>query len=407
MRVAGQALRWVRTNSWVLSLAVIGLVVVGGTAFVVALATPDAPRADAARATAPAPVTVVPAAPVTAPATVPAPGVPAAAAAEPQRPGPAYYRRTTSRHVPAAAEAGYLPLYEEAERVFGVSWRLVASIHRQETAFSTEPSTYHGRNAFGCCAGPMQFNVTNGPVSTWKRYRGAFRQAVRPASYPHPTRSHPSIYDDFDAIMAAGALLRDAGATRELSGASWLAAYGYYGHDLFGITYADQVIARARNWQRGGFCVNCSVAPGLIAALDDAYGVHEREALLAAERAAAADEKQAKRKKAAARAKRARARRAKAKAAETEAAGAGRRPAASAKEGPATTGASGTRRPARPARRRPSTAPQPARTTQTQTTPPPATSSSSTSTAPPPATTSTQATPPPCTPLAGALGCGG
>ena len=38
----------------------------------------------------------------------------------------------------------------------------------------------------------MQFNVTNGPVSTWERYRDAFRQrAERPASYPHRDRPPP------------------------------------------------------------------------------------------------------------------------------------------------------------------------------------------------------------------------
>lgn len=202
----------------------------------------------------------------------------------PRRGGAAYYRRTARRHVPPKAPAEFLPLYREAERVHGVNWRLLASIHRQETAFSTAPSSYHGLNPFGCCAGPMQFNVTNGPPSTWKRYRQAFREGRRPKRYPHRTRSHPSVYDDFDAIMAAGSLLSDSGAGRWLDYGAWSAAYAYYGHDLFGVTYANQVLARAEAWQRDGFCPNCGLDDGLVAEFDEAYGETVRRELLAAER---------------------------------------------------------------------------------------------------------------------------
>ncbi len=64
---------------------------------------------------------------------------------------------------------GFYPIYAVAQRTFGVNWLLIASIHSQESAFSTAPSTYQGLNFAGCCGGPMQFNVTNGPVSTWER----------------------------------------------------------------------------------------------------------------------------------------------------------------------------------------------------------------------------------------------
>lgn len=201
----------------------------------------------------------------------------------PQRAGADYYRETTRRHVRASVEAGFLPIYREAEETFGVSWRLLASIHRQETAFSSVPSTYHGLNAFGCCAGPMQFNVTNGPPSTWARYRQSFRLGDRPRRYPHPTRHHPSIYDDFDAIMAAGALLRDSGAGPALDGGAWSAAYAYYGHDTFGTHYASQVLGRAAGWERYGFCLNCPLDEALVAEFDDAYGAEARRQLRAAD----------------------------------------------------------------------------------------------------------------------------
>ena len=200
------------------------------------------------------------------------------------RGGRAYYRATTSRHVAASTEAGFLPLYREAARTFGVSWRLIASIHRQETAFSTVAGTYHGLNAFGCCAGPMQFNVSNGPLTTWERYRGSFRLGTRPRRYPHRSPRHPSVYDDFDAIMAAGALLRDSGASDLLDGGAWSAAYAYYGHDRFGVGYASQVVARAQGWELTGFCVNCPEDSALVSVLDEIYGVDARRQLRAEER---------------------------------------------------------------------------------------------------------------------------
>ena len=199
----------------------------------------------------------------------------------PHRGGEAYYRGTLRKHASAKDVSGFLPLYREAERVFGVNWLLIASIHRQETAFSKSPTTYHGLNPFGCCAGPMQFNVTNGPVSTWETYRHAYRRGRRPARYPHRTRKHPSIYDDFDAIMAAGKLLNVAGAGAGLDAGAWSAAFSYYGHDLFGVTYANTVLARAENWSRNGFCPDCEPDAGLIAEFEDAYGAEIRRQMTA------------------------------------------------------------------------------------------------------------------------------
>jgi hypothetical protein len=187
-------------------------------------------------------------------------------------------------HVPAAWVAGFYPLYARAQRAFNVNWLLLASVHRQETAFSTARSTYHGRNFAGCCAGPMQFNVTNGPTTTWERFRGAYRNVPRPASYPHPTAGHPSVYDDFDAMMAAARLLSYEGATTALDGAAWRAAYDYYGHDQTGVAYADEVLARAIGWSQRGFSINQPVDPALRAAVEAAWGAPVRAALVAAAR---------------------------------------------------------------------------------------------------------------------------
>jgi hypothetical protein len=167
---------------------------------------------------------------------------------------------------------GFYPIYEAAQKTFGVNWLLIASIHMQESAFSTAPGTYHGLNFANCCGGPMQFNVTNGPVSTWDLVSDSYIYARRPARYDHMTATHPSIYDDFDAIMAAAHLLSADGAGYALEDSAWVAAYDYYGHDPTGVTYADQVLARAIGWSQHGFCVNCGVEPGLVEAVNAAYG---------------------------------------------------------------------------------------------------------------------------------------
>ncbi len=178
--------------------------------------------------------------------------------------------------VPTRWMEGFYPIYSVAQSTFGVNWLLIASIHEQETAFSTAPSTYHGLNFAGCCGGPMQFNVTNGggrgTGSTWDLVSDSYRYGTRPAAYDHPTARHPSIYDDFDAIMAGAHLLSADGATLALEQGAWNAAYDYYGHDAAGVTYADQVLARAIGWSQHGFCANCGLEPAMVAAVHAAYG---------------------------------------------------------------------------------------------------------------------------------------
>jgi hypothetical protein len=186
----------------------------------------------------------------------------------------------TAVHIPAAWEAGFYPIYAEAQHVFGVNWLLLASIHMQESAFSTAPSTYRGLNFAHCCGGPMQFNVTNGPVTTWGLVKDAYRYGKRPASYDHQTAHHPSIYDDFDSVMAAAWLLSSDGAGTALDDSAWWAAYDYYGHDATGVAYADEVLARAIGWSQHGFCINCGVDRSLVDAVHAAYGAPVLETLI-------------------------------------------------------------------------------------------------------------------------------
>jgi hypothetical protein len=192
----------------------------------------------------------------------------------------AVYEAQTTTHIAERWMQGFYPIYAIAQRTFGVNWLLIASIHMQESAFSTAPGIYQGLNFAHCCGGPMQFNVKNGDParppggsgSTWSLVSNSYRYGARPASYDHMTAKHPSIYDDFDAIMAAAHLLSADGAGSALDGSAWNAAYDYYGHDVTGVTYADQVLARAIGWSQHGFCINCGIEPAMVQAVHAAYG---------------------------------------------------------------------------------------------------------------------------------------
>lgn len=214
------------------------------------------------------------------------------AALSPTQQQQAQRRFTTNdqTHVPANWVSGFYSIYAQAQKTYGVNWLLIASVHKQETAFSTHPTTYHGLNFANCCAGPMQFNVTNGVRggigSTWARYKNAGAAAKRPATYPHQTARHPSVYDDYDAIMAAAALLRDNGAGANLDASAWRAAYDYYGHDATGVDYADEVVARAIGWGQKDFCINCGTDASMMSAVDAAWGAPVRTELVAAAAAA-------------------------------------------------------------------------------------------------------------------------
>jgi hypothetical protein len=185
------------------------------------------------------------------------------------------FEDSPSTHISKAWMAGFYPIYAVAQQTFGVNWLLLASIHKQESAFSTAPSTYHGLNFANCCGGPMQFNVTNGGAgtpSTWDLVADSYIYGKRPAYYDHRTAKHPSIYDDFDAIMAGAHLLSVDGAGYGLEGGAWDAAYDYYGHDATGVSYADQVLARAIGWSQHGFCINCGSEQAILEAVHGAYG---------------------------------------------------------------------------------------------------------------------------------------
>ena len=156
---------------------------------------------------------------------------PAAAKPTPAWPAPA--SSAAQRDVPAS----YLTLYgQAARRCRGLSWAVLAAIGKVESDHGRArlPGVRSGLNRYRdargrlrrCCAGPMQFNLTDGPPSTWQRYgRG-------------------NVYDPADAIPAAARKLAADGARRNLDQAIYA-----YNHSW---VYVAKVKALARRYARGG-----------------------------------------------------------------------------------------------------------------------------------------------------------
>jgi hypothetical protein len=70
----------------------------------------------------------------------------------------------------------------------GLSWQVLAAIGKIESDHgrSSAPGVRSGVNRFGCCAGPMQFNLTNGPPSTWDTWGTGTRAHVYDPAYAIP-----------------------------------------------------------------------------------------------------------------------------------------------------------------------------------------------------------------------------
>ena len=132
-------------------------------------------------------------------------------------PKPAVRQPSPSRAAIADIPAGYLRLYRRAGATCRVPWSVLAGIGKVESDHGRLrlPGVRSGLNRYRdkrgrwrrCCAGPMQFNLTDGPPSTWQRHgRG-------------------NVYDPADAIPAAARKLVADGAHRDLDRA--LYAYNH------------------------------------------------------------------------------------------------------------------------------------------------------------------------------------
>jgi len=79
----------------------------------------------------------------------------------------------------------YIGFYSDAAATCrGLTWQVLAAIGKIESDHgrSSAPGVRSGVNRFGCCAGPMQFNIRNGPPSTWDSWgTGVVAQVYDPA----------------------------------------------------------------------------------------------------------------------------------------------------------------------------------------------------------------------------------
>src|SRR4051794_33289930 len=114
---------------------------------------------------------------------------------------------------------------------YGIDPWILAGIGAVETDHgrSTAPGVRSGVNAFGCCAGPMQFSIRGTP-STWDRY-----------GLDGNHDGHRSPYEPADAIPAAARYLRASGAP-----ADYHAALFAYNHAEW---YVADVLAKANAYR--------------------------------------------------------------------------------------------------------------------------------------------------------------
>jgi len=122
---------------------------------------------------------------------------------------------------PALADipGNYLALYQEAGVAYGMPWQLLAAIGKVESDHGRNPAAYRPNEAGA--QGPMQFIA-----SSWARYRWA-------SGSPQPDINNPR-----DAIFAAAAYLRAAGAPGDLPRAVYA-----YNHAWW---YVDMVLRQMR-----------------------------------------------------------------------------------------------------------------------------------------------------------------
>jgi hypothetical protein len=107
--------------------------------------------------------------------------------AKPQRPAPPRpaAQRGASAYAVSDIPRRYLEFYTEAASTCrGLTWQVLAAIGKIESDHgrSSAPGVRSGVNRFGCCAGPMQFNIRNGSPSTWDTWgTGVVSQVYDPA----------------------------------------------------------------------------------------------------------------------------------------------------------------------------------------------------------------------------------
>jgi cell wall-associated NlpC family hydrolase len=139
----------------------------------------------------------------------------------------------------------YYRFYREAGERYGLDWAILAAIGSIETnpGRSTAQGVQSGVNAYGCCAGPMQFSIV-GSSSTWDGY-----------GVDGNRDGKKSPYDPADAIPAAANYLKASGAP------------GDYERAIFAYNraswYVNQVFAKADEYRSAPVTLNQPLPSGI------------------------------------------------------------------------------------------------------------------------------------------------
>jgi hypothetical protein len=105
--------------------------------------------------------------------------------------------------------AQYLGLYVTGARTCpALSWQVLAAVGKVESDHgrSPAPGVRSGVNRAGCCAGPMQFNLTNGPPSTWQAWGDGVTAHVYDPTHAIPAAARKLCND---GLQAPHAVARD------------------------------------------------------------------------------------------------------------------------------------------------------------------------------------------------------
>jgi hypothetical protein len=192
----------------------------------------------------------------------------------------------------------YLPVYNEAAATFGINCYLLASIHQQESAFSTNPHVARGYNGCGA-AGPAQMGVVGvapydpggtagrrgcSAGATWRGHWRAYRRMERARVFSAALRLRRDalpacqdvppdvgcVYDDFEALAGAAHKLAGDGADKDLySKGTHDAVCAYIGDCDYVDTLCEDplnkycdVLPRAQQWEKDGLVLaGAVVAP--------------------------------------------------------------------------------------------------------------------------------------------------
>jgi membrane-bound lytic murein transglycosylase B len=113
-----------------------------------------------------------------------------------QTPAPTTSAPSNTSDIPSS----YLKLYKAAGAHYGVDWRILAAIGKNESDHgrSTAPGVKSGLNYASCCSGPMQLCTVKSCGNTWGYY-----------AVDGDDDGVESVYDPADSIYAAAALVRD------------------------------------------------------------------------------------------------------------------------------------------------------------------------------------------------------